>query len=233
MPSQAHIFNVRVAIPFCLLIAVLLLLQVIGAYIGKDFLAWQGVKGYWILSRLVLPFILILLLAIPLNRLYFAKPKINRESLLFIVFSSGLLLCLFVYLQFFSADYLDHYRHGRSLESLREAGAFQRFLIFTTSTLIGWEVLHRGFLLGGGLYCLTKHFKLHPTAAAIIMVMIVCVFEVLFHIKKPIYEAIGMLVASPLLSYLTIKTRSLWPALTFHLLIEIMFGFSAFYYTVH
>ena len=64
------------------------------------------------------------------------------------------------------------------------------------------------------------------------MTNIVCIFEVLFHIKKPIYEAIGMIVASPLLSYLTIKTRSLWPALTFHLLIELMFGFSAFYYSV-
>jgi len=232
MPNENQALRFKTAAPFCLLLIVILLLQVIGTYIGKDFLAWDGVKGYWVLSRLVLPFILVLLLAIPFKNLYFSRPTINRENLIFMAFSVGLLLCLFIYLQFFAADYLHHYRHGRTLEYFRETEKFERFLIFTASTLIGWEVLHRGILLGGGQYCLTEHYKLNPTAAAIIMTIIVCIFEVLFHIKKPIYEAIGMIVASPLLSYLTIKTRSLWPALTFHLLIELMFGFSAFYYSV-
>lgn len=231
MSNQESVISVKQAAPFCVLIAVLLLLQTIGAYIGKDFLAWERIKGYWLLSRLVIPFFLILFLAIPLSKLYFAKPKFNKENNTFILFASLLLVGLFIYLQFFASDYLFHYRRGRSIEYFREIGYFFDFMLFTASTLIGWEVLHRGFLLGGGQYCLTEHFKVHPKAAAIIMVMIVCVFEVLFHIKKPIYEALGMLVASPLLSYLTIKTRSLWPALTFHLLIEVMFGFSAYYYT--
>ena len=230
-PDQS--LNVKMAAPFCILLIVILLSQVVGVYVSNSFLASGGFKGYWVLSQLVFPFFLVFLLSIPLKQLYFSKPTINRENLLLMTFFFGLLLCLFVYLQFFAADYLSHYRHGRSIEELREAGKFQRFLIFTASTIIGWEVLHRGFLLGGGQYCLTKHYKLNPVAAAIIMTVIVCIFEVLFHIKKPIYEAVGMIFASPLLSYLTLKTRSLWPALTFHLLIELAFGFSAFYYSVY
>jgi len=233
MSHQDPILSVKLAAPFCILLIVILLLQVIGVYVSNDILASGGVKGYWILSRLVFPFFLVYFLSIPLKQLYFSKPTINRENLLLMAIFLGLLLCLCVYLQFFAADYLSYYRHGLSLEEVREAGKFQRFLIFTASTIIGWEVLHRGFLLGGGQYCLTKHYKLNPMAAAIIMTVIVCIFEVLFHIKKPIYEAIGMIIASPLLSYLTIKTRSLWPALMFHLLIELAFGFSAFYYSVN
>jgi len=233
MLKKDETLSIKMAAPFCILLGAILLLQVIGVYISNSVLASGGFKGYWVLSRLVFPFILVFLLAIPLKHLYFSKPHINRENLIMMGIFTGLLLCLFIYLQFFAADYLSHYRHGRSLESLREAERFQRFLIFTASTIIGWEVIHRGFLLGGGQYCLTKHYKINPTAAAIIMTVIVCIFEVLFHIKKPIYEAVGMIVASPLLSYLTIKTRSLWPALTFHLLIELAFGFSAFYYSVY
>jgi membrane protease YdiL (CAAX protease family) len=233
MPKQDQTISAKMAAPFCILLIVILLIQVIGVYISNSFLASGGFKGYWVLSRLVLPFLVVFLLAIPLKSLYFSKPVITRENLIMMAIFTGLLLCLFIYLQFFAADYLSHYRHGRPVEALREAGKFDRFLIFTASTIIGWEILHRGFLLGGGQYCLTKHYKLNPTAAAIIMTVIVCIFEVLFHIKKPIYEAIGMIVASPLLSYLTIKTRSLWPALTFHLLIELAFGFSAFYYSFY
>lgn len=233
MPKQDQTISAKMAAPFCILLIVILLIQVIGVYVSNSFLASGGFKGYWVLSRLVLPFLVVFLLAIPLKSLYFSKPVITRENLIMMAIFTGLLLCLFIYLQFFAADYLSHYRHGRSVEALREAGKFDRFLIFTASTIIGWEILHRGFLLGGGQYCLTKHYKLNPTAAAIIMTVIVCIFEVLFHIKKPIYEAIGMIVASPLLSYLTIKTRSLWPALTFHLLIELAFGFSAFYYSFY
>jgi membrane protease YdiL (CAAX protease family) len=233
MPHQDQSLTIKMAAPFCILLIVILLTQVVGVYVSNNFLASGGVKGYWIISRLIFPFVLVLLLAIPLKQLYFSKPTINRENLLLMAAFLGLLLCLFVYLQFFAADYLSYYRHGSSLEGLREAGKFQRFLIFTVSTIIGWEVLHRGFLLGGGQYCLTQHYKINPTAAAVIITVIVCIFEVLFHIKKPIYEAIGMIFASPLLSYLTIKTRSLWPALTFHLLIELAFGFSAFYYSVY
>ena len=233
MLKEDETLSFKMAAPFCVLLGTILLVQVVGVYVSNSVLAFEGFKGYWVLSRLVFPFILAFLLAIPLKHLYFSKPHINRENLMIMSVFIGLLLCVFVYLQFFAADYLSHYRNGRSLESLREAERFLRFLIFTASTIIGWEIIHRGFLLGGGQYCLTKHYKINPVAAAIIMVVIVCIFEVLFHIKKPIYEAVGMIIASPLLSYLTIKTRSLWPALTFHLLIELAFGFSAYYYTVY
>ena len=60
MPNENQALRFKTAAPFCLLLIVILLLQVIGTYIGKDFLAWDGVKGYWVLSRLVLPFILVL-----------------------------------------------------------------------------------------------------------------------------------------------------------------------------
>lgn len=224
--------------PFIILVLSLMLIQVVGAYIGSSFLALEGLKGYWLIGRLLLPLVIITMLAIPLRSLFLALPRFNQQqidkpSLIIIVIAVLGLIGLSIYLQFFAADYLNHYRRGASLEMLREAERFQRFLIFTLSTLIGWEILHRGFLLGGGLYCLTAHYRIQPQAAMVIIIMIVCLFEVLFHIKKPIYEALGMVIASPLLSYLTIKCRSLWPALTIHLMIELIFGFSAYYYSVN
>jgi membrane protease YdiL (CAAX protease family) len=223
----------KIALPFCLLLGVLLVSEVIGIYIGNSFLAHEGFKGYWVLNRTVLPFILIFLLSIPLKSLYLSKPKLSLISPCFIGFCLLGLIGLLVYLQFFAEDYLQYYRNGRSLETLHEINRFQRFVIFTASTIIGWELLYRGFILGGGKYCLVKHLHIETSIAIFIMVIIVCICEVTFHLQKPIFESLGMVIASPLLSYLTIKTRSLWPAMTIHLMIEFIFGFSAYVYSVN
>ncbi len=233
MTSQSQPITLRMALPFCLLLGILLVSEVIGIYIGQSFLANEGFKGYWLLNRIVIPFIVVYLLAIPLKNLYLSKPQLSLISPYFIGFCVLALISLSVYLQFFAENYLQYYRNGRSLEILHEINRFQRFAIFTASTIIGWELLYRGFILGGGQYCLTKHLHVEASVATFIMAVIVCICEVTFHLNKPIFESLGMVITSPLLCYLTIKTRSLWPAMVIHLMIEFIFGFSAYVYSVN
>lgn len=233
MPHQISSITLKTALPFCLLMSILLVAEVIGIYIGHSFLANEGFKGYWVLSRMVLPFIVVLMLSIPIKSLYLSKPKLSHISPYFIGFCILALLGLLVYLQFFAEDYLQYYRNGRSLEILHEINRFQRFSIFTASTVIGWELLYRGFILGGGQYCLVKHLHIETSAAIFMMAVIICICEVTFHLQKPIFESLGMVIASPLLTYLTAKTRSLWPAMAIHLMIEFIFGFSAYVYSVN
>ncbi len=214
--------------PFFLLVATLLLFQLLGSYFAGQILRFDSFMGLWVLLRLVLPFGLVLLLGIPLSKLYFGKPRFDKQSL-WIVSLAGLALAgLFVYLNWFGEDYLAYYRHGQSLEQLQAMGRFQSFMIFTASTLVGWEILHRSFLLGGIQYSLHRFMQVPERSAMFIAIMTVAVFEAMFHIKKPIYESIPMVFASLLLSWLTIKTRSVWPALTIHLGIEVIFGYAAF-----
>ena len=56
-----------------------------------------------------------------------------------------------------------------------------------------------------------------------IALLFVWAFEVLFHFVKPQTEAFGMLVGSPFLSYVTLKTGSIWPAFLLHLGVEAVF----------
>jgi len=94
--------------------------------------------------------------------------------------------------------------------------------------MTGWEFLHRGVLLGGVLYCLRQYMDTPEKTAIVVAVLVVCIFEVLFHIKKPMYESFPFIPASILLSWLTIRTGSLWPAMLLHFSIELNFAFAAY-----
>jgi hypothetical protein len=59
MSHQDQILSAKMAAPFCILLIVILLLQVVGVYVSNNFLASGGFKGYWVLSRLVFPFVLV------------------------------------------------------------------------------------------------------------------------------------------------------------------------------
>ncbi len=214
--------------PFILLVTVLLLSQLFGSYFAGQLLRYDSFMGLWVLLRLVLPFALVLVLGIPLSKLYFGMPRFDRQSLWIVSVAAVALVGLFVYLNWFGEAYLAYYRHGQSLAQLQAAGRFQSFMIFTASTLIGWEILHRSFLLGGIQYSLFRFMQVPERSAMFIAIVTVCVFEAMFHIKKPIYESIPMVLASLVLSWLTIRTRSVWPALTIHLAIEVIFGYAAF-----
>jgi membrane protease YdiL (CAAX protease family) len=75
----------------------------------------------------------------------------------------------------------------------------------------------------GIVYILGRNDYTSKTAAHQTAVVVVWVFEVLFHLIKPKMEAVGMLLGSPFLSYITIKTGSIWPAFLIHLGVEIVF----------
>ena len=96
-------------------------------------------------------------------------------------------------------------------------------MLFTGSTLTGWEFLHRGFLLMGLVYILTERERLSAPTASITAIALVWAFEVLFHFIKPELEALGMLVGSPVLSWLALRTRSIWIPFLIHLLVELLF----------
>lgn len=100
--------------------------------------------------------------------------------------------------------------------------ALWRFAAFTVSTTLPWEILHRGFLLHALRMTLQRN-GLRLAAAATAAILVTQSFEVLFHFVKPPLEAIAMAFASPLLSWLAFRTRSLLLPLLLHLEVEILF----------
>ena len=228
--SSSANLTIKDCLPLIILIISVLCFQILGSYLANQVLDFGKFKTLWVILRIICPFAVILLLSIPIRHLYFSRPLINRQNSILLFIAFVLVLAIFAYLQLFADDYIEYYRNGRSLELLRAQKRFEGFLLFTLSTIIGWEILHRGFLLGGLQYCLSHHLRVQPFVAAVIAILFVCVFEALFHIKKPMIEALGMIIASPLLCILTIKTKSLWPALILHLGIELAFAVSVYLY---
>jgi membrane protease YdiL (CAAX protease family) len=75
-----------------------------------------------------------------------------------------------------------------------------------------------------GLFCvLSKREKLEPATAAVMAAAVTWIFEVVFHFIKPPLEPLGLLAGSPLLSYLALRTGSIWPSFVAHLLVEMLF----------
>ena len=214
--------------PLMVIIITALCLQLLGHYFATKLLFYGGFQALWPILRIILPAIILILLAIPLKVIYFKLPRFDKTSLRVVVFACIGLVLLAFYLANYADDYLAYYRRGASIEFLRETQRFQQFMMFTLSTLIAWEIFHRGFLLGAIRYCLTTHLQLHARSADIIAMLFLAVFEVLFHIKKPMYESFPLIFASLALSWLTIRTGSIWPALVIHLMIEVIFGYSAY-----
>ncbi len=215
-------------IPLISIIICALLFQLIGHYFATKFFVYDSFLALWPFLRIVLPVVLLLLVAIPLRVFNMGVPTFDKKSGIVVALSCLGLCFLAIYLGNFADDYLSYYRKGASIELLRKLGRFERFMMFTASTLIAWEIFHRGFLLGSLRYCFTKHLQIQQRSSDIIAMLFVASFEALFHIKKPMHESIPLIFASLILSWLTIRTKSLWPALIIHLAIEVIFGYSAF-----
>lgn len=205
-----------------------LLCQLFGHYFATKLLNFDGFLGLWPILRIVVPCFLFVILAIPFSALQLRLPKFDKASLYVCLFAVVCLIGLAIYLGNFAEGYLNYYRRGQTLEQLQAAGRFERFLLFTLSTLIAWEVFHRGFLLGGFNWLLNNKFNVEEKLSQAIAIVFVASFESLFHIKKPMLESMPLVFASLALSWLTFRTRSLWPALIIHLAIEIIFGYSAY-----
>jgi len=173
----------------------------------------------WILLRIIVPLVVITILQLPFSRLGLNLPKLDRFLMYLCLVSLAALFAIYLVIHA-SPRYLGYYAGGwGALDSRRLAN----FMIFTLSTLTGWEFLHRSFLLLGIFYVLRKRNGLDASLSGQIAIGTVWVFEVLFHFIKPQMEAAGMLLGSPLLSAVTLRTGSIWPAFFIHLGVEIVF----------
>jgi membrane protease YdiL (CAAX protease family) len=202
------------------LVGAALTFQMTGRYHADALVLGRDFYLSWLILRIVLPVAVLLLLGVPLKRVGLGLPRVDRNTLLVMIFGTAFLLIVFIGI-YSMQGYFDYY--SGAFQSGGRAGRFAQFLVFTSSTLTGWEFLHRGFLLFGALYILTEHEEIPGPVAAGIAVCLVWAFEVLFHFIKPEVEAAGMLIGSPLLSWLALRTRSIWMPFLMHFMVELLF----------
>ena len=211
------------AIPaFMVIIFTALMAQLIGTYYARALVVGDYFYLSWLILRILLPCIVLLLLKIPLTEIGLGLPIVDRRMARVLIAGAVVLVAAFAGIYFMSG-YFSFYTGSFTGSDGGRAGRFANFMIFTSSTLTGWEFLHRGFLLLGLRYALGAREKIPERNAALIAMAIVWVFEVVFHFIKPPVEALGLLVGSPLLSWLALRTRSIWLPFLFHLAVEILF----------
>lgn len=199
-----------------------LMAQLIGTYHAKSLILGGYFYLLWVILRIVLPIAVLLALKVPLSKIGLGPPRFDRLTGNLVIAAGIILIAAFAgiyflkgYFSFYSAAFADPY--GSSF------GRFVNFMIFTGSTLTGWEFLHRGFLLMGLYYMLSERDTIPAETAAGIAIAVVWVFEVVFHFIKPELEAVGLLAGSPLLSWLALRMRSIWVPFLLHFLVELLF----------
>ncbi|MCP4136604.1 MAG: hypothetical protein GY754_36880 [bacterium] len=199
-----------------------LLAQLIGRVFAFDFIVHHHFYMLWVVVRIVIPCFVLLILAIPFSELGFRKPEIEKKMAKALLIMGGILLTVFIFIHIFP-QYLLSYSGSFT------AGPHSRLFNFTAFTLtafVPWEFLHRCFLLMGIIYVLNKRNELPLPESEKIAIVIVWIFEVIFHFAKggsQIMEAVGMLVFSPILSYITIRTKSVFTGFIAHLIVEYLF----------
>jgi membrane protease YdiL (CAAX protease family) len=206
-----------------ILIGTAVFVQLIGRYYSVPFL----IGGYFDLWKIIC----ILILPLCVARFYFkfsmkdlglGRPKISRKEILYLlVFLIGVPLVISAVQM--SPLYLRYYQEFRN-PGVDLSIRWRNFALFTISTIFAWEFLHRGFLLFG-IKKLLRPLQIDETLISSLAILWVMTFEVSYHFIKPDLEAWGMLALSPFLSWLAIKTKSLWIPLGLHLLIEGVFFF--------
>lgn len=88
--------------------------------------------------------------------------------------------------------------------------AFRGQTVWVVSWLVGWEFLHRYVLLRAAL-------RLHPRFGWVIVPL----SETLYHLQKPVLEALGMAVFSTILTLWAMRRQNILLPLLAHLFIEI------------
>lgn len=211
------------AVPaFIVIVFTALMAQLIGSYYARALMVGEYFYLSWLLLRILLPLAVLMLLRIPLSEIGLGLPRVDSRAARVVIAGAALLVAAFAGIYFMSG-YFSFYDGSFAGADGGRTGRFANFMIFTASTLPGWEFLHRGFLLMGLRYALAGRDAVPEKTAALIAVAIVWVFEVVFHFTKPPLEALGLLVGSPLLSWLALRTRSIWLPFLFHLAVEILF----------
>ncbi len=208
--------------PFIIIIFSALCIQLTGHYHARKFIVGDHFYASWVILRIIIPFFLIWLLKIPISRIGLGKPSVDKKNVKIIIFLFIMIPVIFVGIYYFQG-YFNTYSGSFSSHGSGKLARFLNFGIFTASTLTGWEFLHRGFLLMGLMYVLTEKEGVHPETAIKMAVAVPWIFEVVFHFIKPELEAVGMLVGSPILSYIAIRTDSIWIPFFIHLFVEMLF----------
>jgi len=209
--------------PFVIIIFTALIVQLIGRYYAPQCLVIGSYfYALWVVLRIAVPLAVLFMLRVPVRALGLGVPRIDRRFRNVILVMAAILIAVFAALYFYQG-YFSSYTASFHSGDYSKLDRFVNFMIFTSSTLTGWEFLHRAFLLMGLAYVLQKNEKFDERTAMIAALCVVWVFEVVFHFIKPVLEPVGLLVGSPLLSYIALRTRSIWPAFLSHLLVEILF----------
>jgi len=208
--------------PLLIIILSALLIQLLGRYHASDFRIGHYFYVSWIVLRLAVPLLILFFLRIPISQIGLRLPRADKYAFRVIVLMNAGLFVTFIGIRLFPG-YLNTYAHTFGYDSFTR---FVNFTVFTISTLTGWEFLHRGFLLMGIVYVLTEKEGLPKGSAEKLAILFVWIFEVVFHFIKPEMEALGMLVGSPLLCYIALRTRSIWTAFFLHSCFEFIFIFS-------
>lgn len=207
---------------FVVIIFTALMIQFLGSYHARSFIIGSYFYALWVLLRIAIPVGVLLILKVPLSQIGLGLPRFDRKSKTIVVFTVMVLLIAFIGI-YFLRDYFNFYSTAFAEQGDGRLARFANFMIFTSSTLTGWEFLHRGFLLMGICYVLTERDGIPSGTAVTIAVAAVWIFEVVFHFIKPELEALGLLVGSPMLSWLALRTRSIWVPFLIHFLVELLF----------
>lgn len=203
-----------------ILIGTALCVQAFVAYWGQRApeLSWGSFFYATALARTLVPLACTLgVLKLSWSRLGFGRPHVPRSDvwplLAAIALGTGTAVLL-LGMDSYQAAY-GGLRSGEPSERLL------RWALFVTSTTLPWEILHRGFLLHGTReLCLRGGIRSQD--AAWIAVLFTMSFEVIFHFTKPPLEALGLVIGSPLLSYLAFRYRSIWISTLGHLGAELL-----------
>lgn len=122
-----------------------------------------------------------------------------------------------------NASYVDYYGASFANPDFSSSERFLRFFVFTLSTFFGWSFLHRSYLLFGGFRLLTERWGLKELQAQSIMIATVASFEVIYHFLKPDIESWALVLGSPLMCWVALRTKSIWVPVFFHFLVEASF----------
>lgn len=207
---------------FLVIIATALMAQLIGTYHASSLIVGNYFYLLWVIVRIVLPLGVLVALKIPLSRIGLGVPRFEPLTRKLVIGAVIVLVAAFGGI-YFIKGYFTFYSSAFAEPGGGSFGRFVNFMIFTSSTLTGWEFLHRGFLLMGIYYILTERDGIPADVAARIAMAVAWVFEVVFHFVKPELEAVGLLVGSPLLSWLALRMGSIWVPFLLHFLVELLF----------
>jgi hypothetical protein len=198
-------------------------MQLIGHYYATRVLViGNSFYSLWIILRIFIPLAVAVLLSIPMSEIGLGLPQKDTAVMrLFLIGIVGVSLTFCGI--YFIKDYVQHYATSFMGDDGSRLSRFVDFSIFTASTLLAWEFFHRGFLLSGIRYLLVNKEKVDEKSAILIAVLTVWVFEVIFHFIKPMVEPLGLLIGSPLLSFVAIRTKSIWLSFAAHLYVELLF----------